>query len=176
MEIPAHYQQQIARSPLLQGFTPDELRAFTERSQMEGFTPGHEILTEGNLYQGIWVLLEGTCEVVKRGPHRDSRLAVLEPGAVFGEMSFLQASTHSASVRAVDRVETLRLMRGQYDKLVEACPSAAMKIAANLVRILSDRLRRMDEWTCELVEHECDHRRHQEWQEFRSKLYTNLYE
>lgn len=170
------FQAELQRCSLLNGLTGEELQAFLQRIRFEGFRPGDEILTEGNQYHGVWILLSGTCEVIKHGLHRDSRLAVLEPGNVFGEMSFLQAVPHSASVRAVDQVETMRLMRDQYDDLREHCPQAAHKIAVNIIRVLSDRLRKMDEWTCELVERECDGRRYKEWQDFRSKLYTDLFE
>jgi hypothetical protein len=67
-------------------------------------------------------------------------------------------------------------MREDYDELAVEAPAAARKIATNIARVLSDRLRKMDEWTCELVERDCDGRRHKEWQDFRSKLYTDLFE
>lgn len=170
------YQQELDRCALLCGLDERELLAFLERVRFEGFTPGDDVLTEGNRYHGVWILLSGTCEVIKHGPHRDSRLAILEPGSVFGEMSFLDAVPHAATVRAVDRIETLRMMREQYEDLRQSCPSAAHKIAVNMVRTLSDRLRRMDEWICELVEKDGDGRRFEEWQDFRAKLYTDLFD
>jgi CRP-like cAMP-binding protein len=176
VKTPSDYQAELDKCSLLSGFTKDELAAFLDRVRFEDFGPGDEILTEGKQYQGVWLLLKGTCEVVKHGRQRDSRLAVFEPGNVFGEMSFLQAVPHSASVRAIDQVETLRLMRDQYGELREHCPSAAHKIAINLIRVLADRLRKMDEWTCELVERDGSGRRVKEWQDFRSKLYTSLFE
>ena len=73
--------------------------------QFEDFRPGEEILTEGLTYHSLWIILSGRCEVVKSSnggkPHR---LAVLEPGCVFGEMSFLDTAPHSASVRTLSDV------------------------------------------------------------------------
>lgn len=170
------FQGVLERCSLLSGLNMLEMHAVLRRVRLEGFAPGREILTEGNQYHGVWIVLQGKCEVVKHGHRQDSRLAILEPGGVFGEMSFLHAVAHSASVRAIDPTETLRLMREQYDDLCQDSPSAAQKIAVNIVRVLSDRLRRMDEWTCDLVEKQTDGQRHKEWQDFRSKLYTNLFE
>lgn len=167
---------EIERCLLLNGFSREELDAFLSRVQPESFPAGAEILTEGKSYHGVWVLARGRCEVVKHGPHKDNRLAVLEPGNVFGEMSFLEAAPHSASVRALDNVETVRLMRDQFDELSAACPSAARKIAVNIVKVLSERLRKMDQWTCELVDQTHNNHRRQEWQDFRSKLYNGLFE
>jgi len=170
------FRAALDRCALLQGLTPDEIQAVLRRVRLEGFTAGEEILTEGNQYHGIWILLSGTCEVIKQGQRRDSRLATLEPGNVFGEMSFFHVVPHSASVRAVDRVETMRLMLDDYQLLREDSPQAAHQIAVNIIHILSDRLRRMDEWTCELVERNADGHGHKEWQEFRSRLYSNLFD
>ncbi|HWL08132.1 MAG TPA: cyclic nucleotide-binding domain-containing protein [Planctomicrobium sp.] len=166
----------LERCPLLVGFTQGELQACLRLVTFEAFKAGEEILTEGKMYHGLWILLTGTCEVLKHGQRLDSRLAVLDPGHVFGEMSFLHPVPHSASVRAVDHVETIRLMADDYEQLRLEHPSAAHKIAVNVIRIVSDRLRRMDEWTAELVERNNNGHERKEWQEFRTKLYTNLFE
>jgi hypothetical protein len=68
----------------------------------------------------------------------------------------------------------MRLMREGFEKLRAEHPWAADKIACNLVLILSERLRRMDDWTCELVQNNGSERQHAEWQEFRAKLYSGL--
>lgn len=166
----------LERSPLMAGLTTDELKACLPYMRTEGFSAGEEILTEGNKYHGVWIILDGLCEVIKHGQNRSSRLATLEPSNIFGEMSFLHSEPHSASVRAVDHVETIRLMFESYEQLRVECPSAAHKIVVNIVRVISDRLRRMDEWTCELVERSNDRNGYHEWQEFRAKLYSNLFD
>jgi len=176
VETITRFQAVLERCALLNGLNHEEMYAFLQRVRFEGFTPGDGILTEGNHYHSLWIVLSGTCEVVKHGHRKDSRLAILEPGNIFGEMSFLHACPHSASVLAVDHVETMRLMREEFDDLYNDCPPAGQKLAVNIVRVLSDRLRRMDEWTCELVEKDADTERHKEWQDFRSKLYTNMFE
>lgn len=155
--------------------TPDELDVVFRLMRSEAFAAGSDILTEGLTYQGLWVLVSGRCEVVK-GPlgKKSNRLAVLESGAVFGEMSFLESAPHSASVRALSDVNTMRLVREGYEQLRSECPSAADKIARSLILVLSARLRRMDEWTCGLVQNSGNERQHDEWQQFRAKLYAGL--
>jgi len=175
-ETLARFRSVLEQSPLFHNLDPDEIAVSLQRMKFEGFTAGSEILTEGNQYHGVWILLSGTCEVLKHGSRLDSRLAVLEPGSIFGEMSFLHPVPHSASVRAVDRVETIRLMADAYDSLREEHPTVAHKIAVNVIRVISDRLRRMDTWTAELVERSNNGHDRKEWQEFRSKLYTHLFE
>ena len=160
---------------LFEAMTPEELDVVFRAMRSESFDAGSDILTEGLTYQGLWVLASGRCEVVKGAPgKRGNRLAVLEAGAVFGEMSFLEAAPHSASVRAMTDVDTMRLMRENFEQLRVDCPSAADKITRSLILVLSARLRRMDEWTCGLVEKSDNDRHHDEWQQFRAKLYGGL--
>lgn len=165
----------LTRCTLFQGMTPAELDAVFNLMQAEEFSAGSEILTEGLTYQSLWVIVSGRAEVVKSAPGaRPSRLAVLEEGAVFGEMSFLEAAPHSASVRALSDMSTLRLTRESYERLRTEFPRAADAIARNLVIVLSARLRRMDEWTCGLVQNSGTERQHAEWHEFRARLYGGL--
>ncbi|REJ82636.1 MAG: cyclic nucleotide-binding domain-containing protein [Planctomycetota bacterium] len=166
---------QLKKCVLLQDMNSDELDAVFRLTESEDFAAGEEILTEGLAYQSLWIIVTGRCEVVKSGNGLEpNRLAELEEGAVFGEMSFFEKAPHSASVRALSDVSTMRLTRRRFEDLRKNCPAAADKIACNLVNILSTRLRRMDEWTCQLVEGNCSERQQGEWQEFRAKLYSGL--
>jgi len=165
----------LERCVLFKDMNQAELDAVFNLMQFEDFQPGEEILTEGLTYHSLWIIVCGRCEVVKAGNgSRPNQLAILETGGVFGEMSFLDSSPHSASVRALTSVGTMRLMRDAFEQLRQASPSAADRIACNMVLVLSERLRRMDEWTCELVQANGNERQHAEWQEFRAKLYSGL--
>jgi CRP-like cAMP-binding protein len=159
---------------LLHSLTPDELAVVVERLQFEDFEKGAEILTEGLSYHGLWILLEGTCEVVRgaRGP-RPSQLAVIEPGAVFGEMSFLTGQPHSATVRALSPVRTARINKSSFVELEQAQPAIAERIITCVARVMADRLRKMDDWICRLVEKGNNNSHQGEWREFRSKLYAD---
>ena len=65
------------------------------------FTPGAVLLTEGETSGRLYVLAEGSVEVL-RG---DTQVAVIgEAGSVFGEMSVLLKRPHTATVRAASPV------------------------------------------------------------------------
>lgn len=65
---------------------------------------GTVLLTEGSTSGQLYVLSEGSVEVL-RG---DTQVAVIgEPGAVFGEMSVLLNRPHTATVRALSPVGVL---------------------------------------------------------------------
>jgi CRP/FNR family transcriptional regulator, cyclic AMP receptor protein len=161
--------------PLFSDLTPAELAEVRHRLVSEVYPKDDVILREGKSFQVLWIIVRGECEVFKTiKPAVEQRLTVLDPGSVFGEMSFFQPAPHSASVRALSEVEVMRLSRQEFERLQETSPSAVHKMLVNAVKILAERLRRMDTWTCELVERPdgpSDHRK--EWRDFRSKLYTD---
>ena len=58
-------------------------------------------------------------------------------------------------------------------QLAKDHPSAAYQITLNIAAVLSERLRRMDAWVCDMVESPNGHDYRDEWQSFRSAVYTN---
>jgi CRP/FNR family transcriptional regulator, cyclic AMP receptor protein len=168
------FLHELEPCPLLRDLDKSQLTDVFELAEFERFDVGEAILDQGKMFQAIWMIVRGECEVTRAcGPDEERQLAVLDSGGVFGEMSFFQEAPHSANVRALTEVETVRLSPQAFEKLKKRNLSAAYRITENLVRLLSDRLRRMDNWTCELVQESNDRQRHDDWQDFQSKLYTD---
>ncbi|MCA9045707.1 MAG: cyclic nucleotide-binding domain-containing protein [Planctomycetaceae bacterium] len=162
---------QLKNCPILTGLSDSDLELLLDHATFEDFATGAEILTEGLQYQSLWVLMRGEACVLKHCDGRQNELARLGPGNVFGEMSFFEDSTHAATVAALTPCHTVRLRRSDYEKLRATAPDTAYKITLNVVHVLSERLRRMDGWTCRLVERECGENNQREWNDFRAKLY-----
>ncbi|MCA9077454.1 MAG: cyclic nucleotide-binding domain-containing protein [Planctomycetaceae bacterium] len=159
---------------LFNGLNEQELVRLFDLVESETFASGEDILTQGRVYRSVWVILRGQCEVVRTNGHgTDQQLAVLEQGGIFGEMSFLHEAPHSATVRALSEVEAIHFTPASFEQLKQSDISASLTITSNLVLLLSDRLRRMDAWICEVVEQSEDRQHRAEWREFQSKLYTD---
>ena len=159
--------------PIFTDMLPDERQPVLALMEHETYPKGETILREGLSIRILWIIVRGQCEVVKSTNNGGERqLALLGPAAVFGEMSFFHQAEHSASIRTLSDVEEMRMSRDGYDRLIEACPSAARKIASNVVGILAERLRQMDDWVCQLVERPDGARHQKEWHDFRAKLYS----
>jgi CRP-like cAMP-binding protein len=140
--------------PLFRGLNESEARQIAEISQLKEYAPGEWIIRQGQRSQGLWVLLDGTCEVLK-GTEEPSeelvQLAQLTPYQHFGEMSFFHSAPHSASVRAESAVKLLKMVRGDFEELIHEECSAAYKVAFNTLECMAERLRRMDEWVTKLM-------------------------
>ena len=73
----------------------------------EGFYDGDEIVQEGNHGDWIWVILEGTAEIVKTTSNGHLQLLRIGDGAFLGSLAALLAAgrVRSATVRAVGNVQ-----------------------------------------------------------------------
>lgn len=64
--------------------------------------PGESVFREGDQAREMFVVLDGECEVLKRGKRGiEARVALLGPGDWFGEMSILDVQPRSATVMAL---------------------------------------------------------------------------
>ena len=160
-------------SPIFDGFTAEEYDSTLALLERRPYAKGDVILTEGKSEQTLWILVKGTCEVLKKNKGTtEHTLAALKAGSAFGEMSFFQKAPHSATVRASSAVKVLRMTRESYEQLQTSNPSAAHKIAYIVASLMAQRLRRMDEWICEMVERPEGANRREEWHDFHAKLYS----
>jgi len=138
------------------------------------FAAGSQILEEGTNAQALWIIIEGECTVSRGcGPGEGRELARLQPGDVFGEMSFIRTAPHSANVFAETDVTTCAWMKEDFLKMTEKNPQAGFVIASNIVAVLAERIRRMDHWMCELMAQPDAESHRDEWESFRSAVYTN---
>ena len=95
-------------------------------------------------------LLAGTVDVTKRkvGAESDrddtsavTRLAVIRPGAVIGEMSMLDGEPRYATCTAIDAVEAAVLTRAAVARLIAEQPPVAAKLLVKITQLLAQRLR-----------------------------------
>lgn len=168
--------EQLKKVPLFQNLSEAECKQLADISSVIAFEPGEVVLRQGKSSQNLWVVLEGTCEVLKqlpdagRGNHHEVKLAAIEPLQTFGEMSFFHSAPHSANVKAATSVKLMRLRREDYDTLLASSSWAAYKLSLNTVSTLAQRLRRMDDWVAELLTANPE-TSEPEWRQFRAKLF-----
>ena len=138
------------------------------------FAADEVIIRQDTVTRNLWLLSEGECEVIKQPPLGEFGapvpLAVLKPMDVFGEMTLFSDTPHVASVEARSHVRTLRLRGEDFDRLAEEQPRLTSQLACNLVHILSERMRGVDQKlsTC-LTGHE-DPQLTSDWMELRNRL------
>jgi CRP/FNR family transcriptional regulator, cyclic AMP receptor protein len=109
------------------------------------FDRGVVLFHEGEAGGSLYVLMRGQVAVRATTPDGDTAtLNVIGPGAAFGELSLLEpATTRTATVQAIEPVQTLVLQRADFERLRRSYPSVdrlMVEYLAAQVRRLSERL------------------------------------
>jgi CRP/FNR family transcriptional regulator, cyclic AMP receptor protein len=141
----------IVRTILGRGLTNQQTEQIVNAMVPTTVTSGNTVFREDERGQGLFVLLDGTVEVVKEGGRGGAvMIASVEAPSVLGEMSLITDRPHSATVRARTNCEFRLLTRAQFDRLLQAESLAAYKVVATLADVIAWRLNRMDEKFVEL--------------------------
>lgn len=94
----------------------------------------------------MFIIKSGRVSVVKHlGEAHETNLATLGPRDFFGEMAIIECVARSASVRALEDTEVIRIKPLQLHRLYERRPDQYAIIILNIARDISRRLRALDE-------------------------------
>ena len=129
--------------PLFAEVKPQDLAALAGRLRRRTFRRGEVILHRGDPAGAMHLVRSGLIKITLPSEEGDETvLALLGPGACFGEVAALDGGPRSATVTAVEPTETLALPREDLLAFVRTNPD----FAAQLIITLAARLRRADEW------------------------------
>ena len=111
--------------PLFAQLDADDMRRLCSLAQSVQLAAGDELFTEGTIGDRVYIIEEGTLEVVKQSSRRDVRLATLERGEVVGEQALLEDRPRSATVRALSDSRLWAIDKEHLHSLLRTSPSAA---------------------------------------------------
>jgi CRP/FNR family transcriptional regulator, cyclic AMP receptor protein len=127
------------------------------------FSEGDIIVKEGDIGDAMYIILEGSVDVVKTlvmdGMDEDemtgknkvfTRLGA-EDHAVFGEIALLEQLRRTATIKAVTDCVLYEIRKDDFLKLAEQDYALGYRILLNLSRIVSARLRKADDDTIKLT-------------------------
>lgn len=122
---------------IFENISPEEVARILEMSHVIRCSAGDRIIAHEQADHSMFILLQGSAEVRREG----DVLAVLQPGSVFGEISFLLKRPRSADVYATaDETEILCLRGKNVAQLIESESRTAARLLFNLSRIMAARL------------------------------------
>jgi len=115
----------------------------SRRHEVQKFEDGEVVVGEGDESREMFVIRSGRVEIVKEMGGQEVRLATLERGSFFGEMSLLEGLPRSATARALGPTELVILRPGSLLVQIRRDPTFAFEILQQMsrrVRELNDRL------------------------------------
>jgi CRP-like cAMP-binding protein len=139
-------REMIQSIELFEGLKDKELEKIFQISKETAYPAGTPIIREGASGGMLHIVLEGKVEVRKRAVGGGEKpLAILQQGAVFGEMSLFDGYPFSASVVPLENTWTLSLFQNDFMSLGETEPALAFKVMVNLLNILARKLRKTND-------------------------------
>jgi|TARA_B100001964_G_scaffold240438_1_gene310262 CRP-like cAMP-binding protein len=105
------------------------------------YEKGGYVLKEGAHGGYMFFISKGEVEVIKQFDNKKHTIAKLSEGRSVGEMSLIDGSPRSATVRATSELKLIVLKREDFKKLNEEEPALANKILMGIATLLSRSLR-----------------------------------
>lgn len=113
----------LARIPILQGLDELVLRQLASLFVIEDFPEDRVIIQQGEPGDKLYLIVSGSVEVLVALPTGEqNRVAVLQDGAVIGEIALLRNVPRTATVRTLAASTFLTLTRDHFNGFLEGAP------------------------------------------------------
>ena len=139
----ADYTEFLAETDFFADAPPDLLAPIAGSGVERHLIRGDVLYNEGDPPDSIHLVLRGRLAIAIANPidRRESVVALMEPGDLFGELGMLDGGPRSALARALEPTVVLEI---PYEPVIEMFDRHP-KLLWNATRLLAQRLRAMDE-------------------------------
>jgi CRP-like cAMP-binding protein len=123
--------------PLFAGLSKGELRRIAKEAREEVYSPGQDIVSEGQAGGPFFCITEGLANLIIDG----EKVSELPTGSYFGEMALLEGGKRTATVRAETHVKALAISSWNFLAILEESWEITKKVLAELSR----RIRQLEQ-------------------------------
>lgn len=154
----------LQETELFKGLSPEQIRKFLNICRTVRFSANEIIMKEGELGDSMYIIQEGSVEVIKRlilasledDESADkskvfTRIDAKGRHPVFGEIALLQELKRTATVRSVTDCILYEIKKVDFLSLAESDFEFGYRILLNMAGMVSERLRKADEDTVKLT-------------------------
>lgn len=132
----------LAKTPLFNALDEATLDEVINELKVVKIKRGKDLFLENDDAMTLYVVAEGRIAIVKSFTDRkDSMVALIEPGDLFGEMGLFEHEARSATARAVEHSTLIEVPYPPIRRALDARPA----LLWSLVSLLAQRLRSTDE-------------------------------
>ncbi|MDE0944376.1 MAG: Crp/Fnr family transcriptional regulator [Alphaproteobacteria bacterium] len=119
--------------PLFANIEPSKLKLLAFTSERLAFQEGQSLFHQGDIGDAAYLVVDGTADVVIEGPD-DTRITVaqIERNAFVGEIAILCDVPRTATITATSKLDTLRISKDLFFRLVNEFPTMAVEIMREL--------------------------------------------
>jgi CRP-like cAMP-binding protein len=126
----------LRRIPLFAHINPQKLKLLAFTSERVVFDAGQTLFLQGDEGDAAYVVIDGQADVLVDAPQGPVSVAKMERNAIVGEVAILCDVPHTATIKAITRLDTLRITKAQFLELLTEYPELSIEI----MKILALRL------------------------------------
>jgi signal transduction histidine kinase len=127
----------VKRSTFLSQLPESSLQRLLEHAQQVTLDTGQILIAEGSQPDCFYVVIDGDFEILKYSAGQNVVVSYSGNGEILGEMSLIENTPRSFTVKAVRRSVVQKIDMGLFNEVVLSSPSTALA----LLRTVIDRLR-----------------------------------
>jgi CRP/FNR family cyclic AMP-dependent transcriptional regulator len=137
------HEETLARTDFFADASPDTLNDVAAAGHELHLIRGDVLFNEGDPPESLFLVLSGRVAIALANPidRRESVVALMEQGDLFGEMGMLDDGPRSAMARALEPTTVLSIPYEQVTAMFDENP----RLLWNVVRMLAQRIRVTDE-------------------------------
>ena len=133
--------QTLGRVHLFRNLPEEHLRALESASERMLFQSGETIFRHGDPADWLYIVEEGSVDIVLPSEGEDIVLASFAPGSFFGELGLFDQHPRNATARATGDARLIGVPAEAVSRMIDESPAAAR----HFLRVVTQRLRAADE-------------------------------
>lgn len=126
----------LSALPFFASASPSKLKLLAFNSDRIRYAPGQELFHEGDAGDAAYVILSGSVDITVETPLGAVSVATADKNTIVGEIALLSDGYRTATVRAITPLETLRIDKQTFLKMMSECPSLMFSV----LKVLATRL------------------------------------
>ncbi len=131
----------LLETPMFEKLEPAEIMEVIHIVEVKHYAAGDIIFSEGEPGDAWFVLYRGAVDVLKHGVTGEKKITELPDKACFGEISILDGSPRSATIRAETDAVAFRIPRDAFSELIDDNHLVAYKLLHQMAILLAKRQR-----------------------------------
>ena len=122
--------------PLFANIEPSKLKLLAFTSERLTFPPGQDLFRQGDIGDAAYVIVSGDADVIINMPSGPLTVARVGKNAFIGEIAILIDVPRTATISAITELETLKISKDLFFRLITEFPAMAIEIMRELARRL----------------------------------------
>ena len=133
--------------PIFSKIEPARLKLLAFTGERMTFGTGQEVCHQGDTGDAMYVILGGVADILIDTAGGPIRVAELKKNGFFGETAILCDAPRNATVKASESLQTLKISKDMFYRLVSEFPTMAIEMMRELALRVEDTNQKLREAT-----------------------------